>query len=252
LTELFEDRIFYFPKSVKLISLLVKQFSHDDGIVLDFFSGSGTTAHAVMQVNAEDGGSRTHIQVQLPEPTEIESEAYRAGYKTIADIAIERINRAGGKIKTDFADQIKGREKQLDVGLKVFKLSDSNFTKWRTSSDTDNVKLQQHLLDIRESSNDAATEEDLLVEILLKQGISLTAKISHESISDLSIWNVGETTVLAYLDEHVKPDLNQLREITSKEPAKFIIIEDAFHGDDELKTNLAQICKTRKIELWTV
>ncbi len=141
---------------------------------------------------------------------------------------------------------------KIDIGFKVFKLNDSNFTKWRSESGTDKDSLQQHLLDIRESSNDAATEEELLTEVLLKQGISLTAKIKHEDISGLSIWNVGDTTVLAYLNEHVKPALEQLRSIASAEPAKIIILEDAFQGDDELKTNLAQICKTNKIELWTV
>lgn len=88
--------------------------------------------------------------------------------------------------------------------------------------------------------------------MLLKQGISLTANITHEDVSGLSVWNVGDTTVLAYLDEATKPKLDQLRAISDKEPAKLIILEDAFHGDDELKTNLAQICKTNKIELWTV
>lgn len=252
LTELFTDRIFHFPKSVKLISLLVKQFTDQDSIVLDFFSGSGTTAHAVMQLNAIDGGMRKHIQVQLPEPTDEKSEAFKAGFKTIADISKERIRRAGDKIKADNSDAAVDGNILPDYGFKVFKLADSNFTKWRSASETDKDSLQQHLLDIRESSNDAATEEELLTEVLLKQGISLNAKIIHQDISGLSVWNVGETTVLAYLNESIKPSLDQLRAIAAAEPAKIIILEDAFMGDDELKTNLVQICKTNKIELWTV
>jgi adenine-specific DNA-methyltransferase len=224
----------------------------DGDIVLDFFSGSGTTAHATMQLNAIDGGTRKHIQIQLPEPTESKSEAYRNGYRTVADIAKERIRRAGEKIKLDYADSIKERTNSLDIGFKVFKLADSNFTKWHTESETDKDSLQQHLLDIRESSNDAASEDDLLTEVLLKQGISLTTAHAHSEVDGLSIWTVGDNLIVAYLNEHTKPTLDQLRAVAAKEPAKFIILEDAFKGDDELKTNLVQICKTNKIELWTV
>lgn len=253
--EIFDGKEYFdFPKPVDLIEEMVIQGTSNipDSIVLDFFSGSGTTAHAVTRLNAKDGGTRRNIQVQLPEPIDERSEAYAAGYKTIADISKERIRRAGEKIKTDFADKIALRDTPLDTGFKVYKLADSNFTKWQSASETDKDSLQQHLLDIRESSNDAATEEELLTEVLLKQGISLTAKIKHEDISGLSVWNVGETTVLAYLNEHTKPSLDQLRAVAAAEPAKIIILEDAFKGDDELKTNLAQICKTNKIELWTV
>lgn len=239
-------------KPVRLLKTLLQATTGDGDTALDFFSGSGTTAHAIMQLNAEDGGNRKHIQVQLPEPTEKKSEVYKAGYRTIADISRERIRRAGEKIKVDYADKLTERESPLDVGFKVFKLADSNFTKWRSASETTKDSLQQHLLDIRESSNDAATEEELLTEVLLKQGISLTTQLRHDDIFGLSVWNVGDTTVLAYLNERIKPSLDQLRAIAAAEPAKIIILEDAFKGDDELKTNLAQICKTNKIELWSV
>jgi adenine-specific DNA-methyltransferase len=243
-----DSRLFDYPKPVGLIKFLVAIATDDDSIVLDFFSGSGTTAHAVYALNAQDGGQRVSIQVQLPEPTDPSSKAYKSGYKTISSISVDRIKKAGEYYET----KRERKDSPFDAGVRVFKLSDSNFTKWRSDSNVDKDALQQHLLDIRESSNDAASEEELLVEVLLKQGISLTAKITHEDVSGLSVWNVGETTVLAYLNEHTKPNLDQLRDIVSKEPAKFIILEDAFHGDDELKTNLAQICKTNKIELWTV
>ena len=247
-----KTKLFDYPKPYQLIAKLAEWVTKDDDIVMDFFSGSGTTAHAVLWLNAEDGGNRRNIQVQLPEPVVDGSEAQKAGFKNISDISMERIRLVGEKIKDTHAENLKKRTAPIDTGFRVYKLDESNFTKWRSDSNVDKDALQQHLLDIRESSNDAASEEELLVEVLLKQGISLTAKITHEDVSGLSVWNVGETTVLAYLDEHTKPNLDQLREITSKEPAKFIILEDAFHGDDELKTNLAQICKTSKIELWTV
>ena len=240
------------PKDVDTIKDLIELNTSGNDIILDFFSGSGTTAEAVMTLNAEDFANRRNIQVQLPEPTDPKSEAFKAGFTTISDISKERIRRAGDKIKLDFSKNISEREDTLDTGFKVFKLADSNFKKWQSASETDKDSLQQHLLDIRESSNDAATEEELLTEVLLKQGISLTANLKHEDISGLSVWNVGDTTVLAYLNEHVKPTLDQLRAVASAEPAKITILEDAFKGDDELKTNLAQICKTNKIELWTV
>lgn len=243
-----DSRLFDYPKPVGLIKFLVAIATDDDSIVLDFFSGSGTTAHAVYALNAEDGGQRVSIQVQLPEPTDASSRAYKAGYKTISSISVDRIKKAA-----EFYDAKRERKDiPFDAGVRVFKLSDSNFTKWRSASDVDKDSLQQHLLDIRESSNDAASEEELLTEVLLKQGISLTAKLTHTEVNDLSIWTIGDNVVIAYLNEHMKPSLEQLREIVSKEPAKFIILEDAFQGDDELKTNLVQICKSQKIELWTV
>lgn len=244
--------LFDTPKPVSLISHLVNLGTKKDSIILDFFSGSGTTAHAIMQLNATDGGSRRHIQVQLPEPTDEKSDAHKAGFKTISDIAKERIRRAAEKIKVDFAGKITERESYFDFGFRVYKLAESNFTKWQSQSDTDKDSLQQHLLDIRESSNNAAAEEDLLTEVLLKQGISLTAPISHADVAGLSVWTVGDNLVCAYLNEKQKPNLDQLRAIAANEPAKLIVLEDAFQGDDELKTNLHQICKSQKIELWTV
>ena len=250
--KLFTEKVFTFPKPSNLIAFFAEISTSGNDTILDLFSGSGTTAHAIMGLNAKDEGNRRHIQVQLPEPTDEKSEAYKAGLKTIADIAKERIRRAGIKIMTDSKDKLVDRETPLDVGFKVFKLAESNFTKWQSASDTDKDSLQQHLLNIRESSNDAATEEDLLTEVLLKQGISLTAPIAHSDIEGLSVWTVGDNLVCAYLNESQKPTLDQLRAIAAKEPAKLIILEDAFKGDDELKTNLVQICKSQKIELWTV
>lgn len=252
------------PKNVDLLALFFAAFGVEkDDIVLDFFSGSGTTAHTVMQMNAVDGGSRRHIQVQLPEPTytfksdkkvprKDAREAFDAGYMTISDIAKDRLRLAGDKILSDYTDNVKDRPEPLDIGFKIYTLTDSNFTKWQSQSDTDKDSLQQRLLDIRESSNNAATEEDLLTEVLLKQGISLTAPISHADVAGLSVWTVGDNLVCAYLNEKQKPNLDQLRAIAANEPAKLIVLEDAFQGDDELKTNLHQICKSQKIELWTV
>lgn len=124
------------------------------------------------------------------------------------------------------------------------------------SSEIEASKLEQRLLDLRDTADDGATPDDLLTEILLKQGFSLTERIESRQIAGLDVRAVlqpdGDPAVLAYLDEHVKPSLDQLREMVAEIPGgKIIVLEDAFQGDDELKTNLAQMCKTNNIELWT-
>jgi adenine-specific DNA-methyltransferase len=140
----------------------------------------------------------------------------------------------------------------LDVGYRNYRLNDTNFSKWRISSDVDANTLQRNLLDVKESSSaDDSTPDDLLSEILLKQGYSLTEKIKSVVIAGLDLRSVGDNLVLAYLNEHVKPTLEQLRAVVDADPARIIILEDTFQGDDELKTNLVQLAKSKDIELWT-
>ncbi len=256
-------RVFDFPKPSKLLKNIIglgsaTKLSNDD-VVLDFFSGSATTAHAIMQLNAEDGGNRKHIMVQLPEPTDEKSEAFKAGYKKISDIARERINRAGEKIKVDFADKLAERETPLDVGYRTYKLADTNFTKWQSAPTGDLTELQARLDLMRESSNDNASEEDLLVEVLLKMGLPLTTRTQTVDVDGLHVYQVvaeGDSTEgqpVLYLNEHAKPTLEQLRAIiTDLTPSKFVILDDAFQGDNQLKTNLVQTCKSYDVELWTV
>lgn len=249
--ELLGKNVFTNPKPVGLIKKILNIATDRDSIILDFFSGSATTAHAVMQLNAEDGGSRTHIQVQLPEPTPDDSPARNAGYKIISEVARRRIDLAGDKIVGELSNQLIGRDLPLDIGYRTYKLADTNFSKWKVSSDVDEEQLQQRLLGLRSSSEDQASLDDLLTEILLKQGYSLTEQISDVDIAGLNVRSVGDKLLLAYLDEHTKPTLEQLRALADEEPTKLVILEDAFQGDDELKTNLVQICKTKDIELWT-
>lgn len=240
-------KLFDTPKPVSLIQEALKLGSGSDSIILDFFAGSSTAAHAVMQLNAEDGGNRRFIMVQLPEPTPEDSEARKAGFNTIADISRKRIELAGEKIK---ADSLMTTQ-ELDTGFRAYKLADTNFIKWRVTSDVAVGELEQHLLDLRDSADDAAQADDLLTELLLKLGYSLTEPIHTETIAGLEVRRVGDNAVLAYLDEHTKPTLEQLRALVEAAPARIIVLEDAFHGDDELKTNLAQHAKSRGIELWT-
>ncbi|WP_241652769.1 site-specific DNA-methyltransferase, partial [Pectobacterium versatile] len=244
-----KKKLFETPKPIPFIKDVVKIGSPNGGIVLDFFAGSATTAHAVMQLNAEGNGKRRFIMVQLPEPTPEDSEARKAGFATIADISRKRIELAGEKIKSDVA------ENQVDTGFRAYKLADTNFTKWRVTSDIEPDKLTQHLLDLRGSSVDDASPGDLLTELLLKLGYSLNEHLSMQTIAGLDIHAIAGDTdkprLLAYFNERTKPTLEQLRELVNTEPTRLIILEDAFHGDDELKTNIAQYARSKGIELRT-
>ena len=245
------SNIFENPKPVGLIKKILHIATDPDSIVLDFFSGSATTAHAVMQLNSEDGGSRRHIQVQLPEPTPEGSAARKAGYATIAEVARSRMKRAGDKIAAAAESQLHTGSAPLDVGYRAYALVETNFSKWLASSEDDPESMTQQLLGLRESANDDATPEALLTELLLKQGYSLSESIDQSEAAGLSTWRVADGDVLAYLDEHTKPTLEQLNSLAESGARKLIVLEDAFHGDDELKTNLVQLCKTHDVELWT-
>lgn len=240
------DVEFSYPKPLLLLKKLILSVTSDDDLVLDFFSGSGSTACAVLEANADDGSARRHIQVQLPEPVDEGSVAASEGFLTIADISRTRIARFGERLAGETTGLI------VDVGYRSYKLTDTNFTKWRMTSAADATAVEQHLLDLRDSAADQATPDIFLTEILLKQGYSLTEQVASIDIEGLNLRSVGGGLLLAYLDEHKVPTLEQLRAVVdAPELAKFVILEDAFHGDDELKTNLAQLCKSKHIELWT-
>lgn len=169
------SKLFDFPKPISLVSHLVKiSNSADRDIILDFFAGSGTTAHAVMALNAEDGGNRKFVCVQLPEPTDPDSEAAKSGYATIADISKERIRRAAAKLT-----EKDGNEKGDDRGFRVLKLRPSNFKRWKelppdSAEDQIAIQLELHA----DHVDPSASEDDLLSEILLKAGIPPTEKIT--------------------------------------------------------------------------
>lgn len=239
------------PKPPEMMREFAEWFTGGGDIVLDFFAGSASTAHGVIEQNARDGASRKFVLVQLPEPTPKESVARNAGFQTISELARKRIDLVGQKIINEYADQFGSRKTSLDVGYRTYRLADTSFSKWCTSSDTDASALTQHLLELRDSAEDEATPDSLLIELLLKGGYSLTERITDEKIAGLSLHSIGGGLVLAYLNEHKKPTLDQLRAVAASKPEKFIILEDAFHGDDELKTNLAQTCKAVNVELWT-
>lgn len=258
---LFNDTpVFSYPKPTLLIKRLMQIAGVKSGdTIIDFFAGSSSTADATLRYSAETGLDLHFIQVQLPEPLEPTDDGYQFGFKSIAELSRARIFRIAELLSQQTGD---ANESTLttDIGFRSYKLADTNFTKWRTDSDIDATQLERHLLELRESADDDATPDALLTEILLKQGHSLVEQIRDRDIEGLPYKAVvrvddedGEedTLVLAYLDEHTKPTLAQLRAAMEVKPAQFIMLEDAFQGDDELKTNLAQICKTNGIELWT-
>jgi adenine-specific DNA-methyltransferase len=237
---------FDFPKPVGLIKYLMTIVGvKDQDICLDFFAGSGTTAQACLELNANDGGNRRFILVQLPEPTLEGSDAHNSGFARISEITRKRIDLAGNRV----ADSIQGSN--VDTGFRMYKLTNSNFSKWQTTNQTPTNELEQHLLDLKESTYDHASPDAILSEVLLKQGYSLTEDIHTITIETLELRSVGEGTVLAYLDETRAPSLEQIRKLLDLKPVKFIILEDAFNGNDELKTNIKQECNSRNIELWT-
>ncbi|OFN81552.1 site-specific DNA-methyltransferase, partial [Neisseria sp. HMSC064E01] len=224
-----ENLGFDYPKSIDYIKHIISMYPENNFIVMDFFSGSGTTAHAVMQLNAEDSGSRRFICVQLPEETDEKSEARKAGFNTIAEIAKERIRRAGRQISDGLQD---GSE--IDTGFKVFKLAESGFKQWRQPADTDAESLQGELLLNIDSVLSEMSSENLLYELMLRMGLKLTCKVSF---SDDVYFVEDEDTggLYAFLLERVNQGL--IDAVLAKHPAKVAALDRLFEGDDALKSN---------------
>ena len=241
------------PKPVSLIQMLVKAVTYDDpeATVLDFFAGSGSTAEAVIKMNSEDGGQRKFILVQLPELIKSDAPAYSAGYKTISALSRSRIKRVGDSISNGSEGLFSSNVDNLDSGFRAFTLAESNFAKWQASSSMQAKDLQEILLDIKDSAANGTSQSALLFEILLKQGIGLSEQITKISVGALEVFSIANNSMLVYLNEHVKPSLSQFSELIALKPAKLIVLEDAFSGDDELKTNLKQMCTSSLVELWT-
>ena len=180
--ELFDGKGYFDgPKPVRLIKrLLTIGNAKNNDIILDFFAGSGTTAHAISELNAEDGGNRQWICVQLGERTDEKSEAFKAGYYTIADISRERIRRAGAKTKADFADKLSERKAPLDLGFRAYAIGDSNFKRWNEQVSTAE-EIRQQALESIDPLEPNATDDDILTEILLKRGISPLVTIERRA-----------------------------------------------------------------------
>ena len=220
---------FTFPKGVSFIQKIIEHSTEQNSIVLDFFCGSGTTAHAVMQLNAEDGGSRRFICVQLPEETDEKSEARKAGFNTIAEIAKERIRRAGRQISDGLQD---GSE--IDTGFKVFKLAESGFKQWRQPGQADTEALQRELSLNIDSVLSETPSENLLYELMLRMGLKLTCKVSF---SDGVYFVEDEDTGGLYAFLLKRVDQGLIDAVLAKHPVKVAALDRLFDGDDALKSN---------------
>ena len=229
--------VFSFPKPLHLIKDMLSIGSASDDIILDFFSGSATTAHAVMQLNAEDGGNRRFIMVQLPEATDEKSEAYKAGYKNICEIGKERIRRAGKKIieeqKAKQADLFSGEQKPLDTGFRVLKLDSSNMQDVYYSPE----QFNENLL-FEDNIKPDRTEEDLLFQAMIELGIELSAKIEKQELAGKTVWSVDYGYLMACFDTDVNE--STITEIARQHPYYFVL-RDSSLATDNVADNFEQI-----------
>ena len=239
--ELFGDNAFDTPKPTGLIKKMMRVAMNEDDIILDFFSGSATTAHAVMQLNAEDGGHRKFIMVQLPEPTEKKTDAYKAGFKNICEIGKERIRRAGKKILAQVESNLDyglfsttdSRNPVIDVGFRVLKLDSSNmedvFYRPEESSETtlfeDNIKPNR-------------TNEDLLFQVMLECNLPLSAKIQTEKVAGKEVFTVNDGYLVACFDDDVNEEV--IKAVAKRKPYYFVM-RDSSLASDNVTDNFEQI-----------
>jgi adenine-specific DNA-methyltransferase len=234
-------RVFDNVKSVELIKYLTGIFVEEKkGVILDFFSGSATTAHAVMQLNAEDGGNRKFIMAQIPEATDEKSEAYKAGYKAITEIGKERIRRAGEKIKEDNADK-EGID-DLDIGFRVLKVDSSNMKDVYFSPDSTS---QEDLFERASNIKDGRTDEDLLFMVLLDWGIDLSVKIERREIAGKTVYFADDNFLAACFENNLDEDF--AKALAAEQPRKAVLRDSGFAGSS-VKINIEQIFKQAGIE----
>ena len=238
-TALMNAGVFDGPKPVRLLMRLLTLANAKDSIILDFFSGSASTAHATMQLNAEDGGKRKFIMVQLNEACAEGSEAYKAGYKNICEIGKERIRRAGKKIleeqKNKAGDLFSQNNSDLDVGFRVLKLDSSNMED--VYYHPENLK-QGELEGLISNIKDGRTDEDLLFQVMLDLGVLLSSKIETEVIGGKKVFNINKGYLMACFDENV--DDNLITEVAKQKPTYFVM-RDSSLANDSVSVNFDQI-----------
>jgi len=259
-TQLLKGKYFDFPKPSSLIAAFIKQVTIEDDIILDFFAGSSTTAHAVLDLNKEDNGNRKFIMVQLPEPCDEKSEAYKAGYKTIAEIGKERIRRVIAKITTENtgkeadlfsysneSDLPPSTIQKMDPGFKVFKLDSTNIKPWDVNFDN----LERTLDDYISNIKDDRSEHDILYEILLKYGLELTLPIEERTIAEKTVFVIGYGALVIYLADDITlitvEGIAGLKKELQPEIMR-VVFKDTGFKDDVVKTNAVQILRLAGIE----
>lgn len=234
--ELMEGKVFDYPKPVEMLMRTIEMGTDSDegAYVLDFFSGSGSTAHAVMQLNAKDGGNRKFIMVQLPERTDEKSEAYKAGYKTICEIGKERIRRAGAKIK----EEAGLAAQNLDTGFRVLKCDTSNMKDVYYNPSEYEVNMFSRLEDNIKADR---TPEDLLFQVMLDLGVLLSSKIEETTIAGKKVFNVEDNYLIACFDSDVSEET--IKAIAKQKPYYFVM-RDSSMASDSVATNFDQIFAT--------
>lgn len=254
LQQIFDSKkMFDYPKSVDLIKTIIYAIKDREGVILDFFSGSATTAHAVMQLNAEDGGDRRFIMVQLPEVCGEKTEAYKAGYKNICEIGKERIRRAGEKIKAQIEEEnaqlkIDEEPKKIpDIGFRVFKLDSSNLKKWQPDYDD----LEKTLLDNIENYVEGRSELDVVYEIILKMGLDLTYPVDELDVNGRKIYSVAFGALMICLDDHITKEIadGMISLCQEYQPELWkVVFKDNGFENDSAKTNIKEQLKVAGLE----
>lgn len=238
LKRLFNDKAYFsYPKPVSLIQQIVELYSNPDSIVLDFFSGSATTAEAVMRMNVEDGGKRRFIMVQLPEPLAEKDVAFKDGYKTIPEIAEERIRLAGDKI----LEENPLLAEKLDVGFKVFELSKSNIKKW----DTEPKNLNEQFELLTNNFEKGSKPIDVVYEILLKQGLDLSYPINEKKVGDAVIYDIAISAMFVVLGERITSEvagyiIKQIADEKAENPV-VVLQDEKFVNDSEKLNTIEQL-----------
>jgi adenine-specific DNA-methyltransferase len=229
-----------YPKPTHLLKKLVEGIAGDGDIILDFFAGSGTTGHAVLESNRGDGGDRRFVLVQLPEPTE------RTDYRTIADICKERVRRVIKKLNDEDAGRLNlDAGKKLDRGFRVFKLDQSNFTTWDAGIEHRPEKLERQLELHIEHIRDGRGDDDILYELLLKSGYPLTVPVEKQTLAGKTVYNVAGGLFVICLERELTLDL--IRAIAERKPERVVLLDEGFAGNDQLKANAVQIFKTKGV-----
>ncbi|MCX5815265.1 MAG: site-specific DNA-methyltransferase [Proteobacteria bacterium] len=250
LRELMGNKVFDNPKPLQMIERLlqiVSESNKNSDIILDFFSGSCPTAHAVFDINKQDNRNRKFICVQLPEPCAEDTEAFKAGYKTISDIGKERIRRVIKKLNKEQEGKLdlEGASKQ-DLGFKVFKLDKSNFKQWqKLAPDAQPEKVIEQLELHIDHISHKATQEDLLYEILIKAGFTATEKIETKTMAGKQVFSIADGGLLICLENDINKEL--IDAVAEAEPMQFYCLDSAFHGNDQLKANAVQTFSARNM-----
>jgi len=239
--ELFGEDVFDFPKPSRLLERLIKQCTDEDGIILDIFAGSGSTAQAVLELNKSDGGHRKFILVQLPEPTN------RKDLVTIAEITKERVRRVIKKIAKEKQETLAFNEKEsLDRGFRVFKLAESNLKPWNADVPIGDATILEKQLEMHVSHlREGRTSDDLLYEILLKSGFPLTTKVETVTLAGKTVYSVADGAMLICLERDLTHEV--VKAMADRKPERVVCLDESFAGNDQLKANAVQTMKAKGV-----